>query len=226
MNIHTATALMLCLATLTTNACVTRSTHNVAVADLEATKAELSSTTTQSQVLTEQVSELQQHRLDIARQIDAASSGFRQAAQQREAERAALQKRLSRLSHTISQLTAQQNSLRYALQGENKAQPRLQVVVERLRSQLDKADGPEAPVSPPSVNHTDQPVETAPPGQVVAQTVPVPKPTMMTPAAPANPTAANPTPQPANKQPSEPVEQDWLSWLKEWVFSFLQSIFP
>jgi len=226
MNIHTATAVMLCLATLTTNACVTRSTHAVAVADLEATKAELYSTKTQSQVLTEQVSELQQHRLVIARQIEAASSGFRQAAQQREAERVTLQKRLSRLSRIISQLNAQQNSLRYVLQRENKAQPRLQAIVERLRSQLDEADGPEAPVSPLPVNHTDQPVETAPPGQVVAQTVPTPKPTMMTPAAPANPTAANPTPQPANKQPSEPVEEDWLSWFKQWVFSLLLSIFP
>ena len=226
MNIHTATALILSLATLTTSACVTRSTHNVAVADLEATKAELSSTKTQSQVLTEQVSELQQHRLDIARQIEAASSGFRQAAQQREAERAALHKRLSRLSRMISQLTAQQNSLRYTLQRENKAQPRLQAIVERLKSQLDKADGPEAPVSPPSVNHTGQPVKTVPPGQVVAQTVPAPKPTMVTPAAPANPTVPTPTPQPANKQPSEPVEEDWLSWFKAWVFSLLLSIFP
>jgi myosin heavy subunit len=225
MNIHTATAMMLCLATLTTSACVTRSTHAVAVADLEATKAELDSTKTQSQVLTEQVGELQQHRLDIARQMEAAASAFRQATQQREAERAALQ-RLNRLSRVISQLTVQQNSLRYALQRENKAQPRLQAIVERLRSQLDEADGPEAPVSPLPVNHTDQLVETVPPGQVVAQTVPAPKPTMMTPAAPANPTAANPTPQPANKQPSEPVEEDWLSWFKEWVFSLLLSIFP
>jgi hypothetical protein len=51
--IHTATAGMLCLATLTTGACVTRSTYDVAVADLEATKAELDSTHIQSQVLTE-----------------------------------------------------------------------------------------------------------------------------------------------------------------------------
>jgi acyl-CoA reductase-like NAD-dependent aldehyde dehydrogenase len=176
-------------------------------------------------VLTEQVSELQQHRLDIARQMEAASSAFRQAAQQREAERAALQ-RLNRLSRMISQLTAQQNSLRYVLQRENKAQPRLQAIVEQFRSQLGQTDGPGAPVSPTPVNHTGQPVETAPPVQVLAQTVPAPKPTVMTPAAPANPTAANPKPQPANKQTSEPVEENWLSMLEDWVFSLLLSIFP
>ena len=60
MKIHTATAGMLCLAALTTGACVMPSTYDEAVADLEATKAELDSSRTQSQVLTEQVSELQQ----------------------------------------------------------------------------------------------------------------------------------------------------------------------
>jgi hypothetical protein len=225
MNVHTATAVMLCLATLTTGACVTRSTHVVAVADLEATKAELTSTKTQSQALTEQVGELQQHRLIIARQLESTSSAYRRATQRMEAERVAWQ-RLNRLSRMISQLTAQQNSLRYALQRENKAQPRLQAIVEQFRSQLGQTDGPGAPVLPTPVNHTGQPVETAPPVQVLAQSVPTPKPTVMTPAAPANPTTANPTPKPANKQTSEPVEESWLSMLKEWAFSLLLSIFP
>jgi hypothetical protein len=225
MNIHTATAMMLCLATLTTSACVTRSTHAVAVADLEATKAELDSTKTQSQALTEQVGELQQHRVIIARELEAASLAYRRATQRMEADRAAWQ-RLNKLSRMVSQLAAQQNSLRYALQRENKAQPRLHAIVEQFRSQLGQTDGPGAPVSPTPVNHTGQPVETAPPAQVLAQTVPAPKPTVMTPAAPANPTAANPKPQPANKQTSEPVEENWFSTLKEWVFSLLLSIFP
>jgi uncharacterized phage infection (PIP) family protein YhgE len=217
---------MLCLATLTTGACVTRSTHAVAVADLEATKAELYSTKTQSQALTERISELQQHRLDIARQMEVASSAIRRATQRMEAERAAL-RRLNKLSRMINQLAAQQNSLRYALQRENKAQPRLQAIVEQYKSKLGEDGGPGAPVSPPPVNRTDHSVETAPPAQVVAQTDPAPKPTVMTQAAPANPPAANPTPQqPANKQISEQGEEDWLSWFKEWVMSFLQSIFP
>ena len=226
MNVHTATAVMLCLAALTTGACVTRSTHAVAVEDLEATKAELDSTKTQSQVLTEQVSELQQHRLIIAKQLEATTSAYRRAMQQMEAERVAWQ-RLNRLSRMISQLTAQQNSLRYALQRENKAQPRLHAIVEQFRSQLGQTDGPEAPVSPTPVNHTGQPVEIAPPAQVVAQADPAPKPTVIAQAAPATPPAVKPTPQqPANKQISEPVEESWLSTLQEWVFSLLLSIFP
>ena len=225
MNVHTTTAVMLCLATLTTGACVTRSTHAVAVADLEATKAELDSTKTQSQALTEQVGELQQHRVIIARELEAGSLAYRRATQRMEAERAALQ-RLNKLSRMVSQLAAQQNSLRYALQRENKAQPRLHAIVEQFRSQLGQTDGPGAPVSPPPINRTDHPVETAPPAQVVAQTDPAPKPTVMTPSAPANPTAANPKPQPANKQTSEPSEESWFSTVKEWVFSLLLSVFP
>lgn len=224
MNVHTATAVMLCLATLTTGACVTRSTQ--AVADLEATKAELYSTKTQSQALTEQISELQQHKLIIAKQLEATTSAYRQATQRMEAERVAWQ-RLNKLSRMVSQLAAQQKSLRVALQRENKAQPRLQAIVEQYKSKLGEDGGPGAPLSPPPVNRTDHPVETAPPAQVVAQTDPAPKPTVMTQAAPANPPAANPTPQqPANKQISEQGGEDWLTWFKEWVMSFLQSIFP
>jgi len=212
MNLHTATAVMLCLATLTTGACVTRSTHAVAVADLEATKAELTSTKTQSQALTEQVGELQQHRLIIARQLESTSSAYRRATQRMEAERVAWQ-RLNKLSRMVSQLAAQQKSLRVALQRENKAQPGLQAMVEDYNAKLDEDGGPGAPVSPPL--------------QVVAQADPAPKPTMTAQAAPTTPPAANPTPQqPANKQIPEPVEEDWLSWFKEWVMSFLQSIFP
>ena len=137
MKIHTATAGMLCLATLTTGACVTRSTYDAAVADLEATKAELDSTRTQSQVLTEQVSELQQLKIDLARQMEAAPSALQQAKQQMEAEHTASQERLSKLTRTISQLTAQQNSLRYALKrATRRAGPRCN---QSLREYTSKA---------------------------------------------------------------------------------------
>jgi septal ring factor EnvC (AmiA/AmiB activator) len=218
---------MLCLAILTTGACVMPSTYDGAVVDLEATKAELDSTRTQSQVLTEQVSELQQLKIDLARQMEAASLALHQAKQEMETEHTVLQKRLSKLNRTISQLTAQQHSLRYALQRANEERPALQSTVERYKSKLGKTDGPRVPLSPPPITPTHQPDETtlAPPAQVAVQTGPVPKPTVTTPAGPANPTAANPKPQSANQQTSEPVEDDWLSMLKGWVISLWQSIF-
>ena len=227
MKIHTATAGMLCLATLTTGACVLPSTYDVAVADLEATKAELDSTRTQSQALTEQVSELQQLKIDFAQHMEAASSALLRAMQQMETEHTASQKRLSKLNRTISQLTAQQHSLRYALQRANEERPALQSIVEKYTSQLGEADGPRAPLVPPPITSTNKPAETAlaPPAQVAAQTDPTPKSTATTPAASADSIAANPKPQPANKQTSEPVEGGWLSMLKGWVISLWESIF-
>jgi hypothetical protein len=226
MNVQTATAVMLCIATLTTGACATRSAHNAAIADIEATKAELYNTKTESQTLTQVVSELQQHRLIIAKQMDAATSAIRRATQQMEAERAALQ-RLGTLSRMVSQLAAQQNSLRSAIQRETKAQPRLQALVEQYKSELDEADAPVVPVSTPPVNHTDHTVATAQPGQVVAQTETAPKATLTPQAAPATPPVATPAPKPpVNQAPPEPVDQDWLSWFRDWVMSFFESIFP
>ena len=227
MKIHCATAGMLCLATLTTGACVMPSTYHEAVADLETTKAELDSTSIQSQVLTEQVSELQQLKIEFAKHMEDAASALQQAKQKVQAEHTASQKRLSTLSLMIRQLTAQQNSLLYALQRANAAGHELQTNVEKYTSKLGEADGPRAPLSTSPVERTGQPPETAlaPPGQVAAQTVPATKPTVTTPVAPPNPTAANSTPQPANKQPSEPVQEDWLSMLKGWFISFVRSIF-
>jgi len=227
MKIHTATAVMLCLATLTTDACVTRSTYDKTVDDLEATQAELSSTRTESKLLTDQVSELQQLKIEFGTHMEVAASALQQAKQRMQAEHTALQKRLSTLNSMIRQLTAQQNSLRYALQRESKAQPALQSIVEEYKSKLGEAGGPGAPRSTSSVERTDQPakIALAPPAQVAAQTDPAPKPTVTTPTAPPNSTPANPRPQPANKPTSEPVEENWLSMLKGWVISIWRSIF-
>lgn len=212
MKIHTATAGMLCLAILTTGACVTRSTYDDAVADLEATKAELDNTGTQSQVLTEQVSELQQLKIDLERQMEVAWSALQRAKQQMGAEHTALQERLSKLNRTLRQLTAQQNNLRYVLKRATEEQVRLQSIADRYTSKLGEADGPRGPLSPPPIAPINEPAETAlaPPAQVAAQT---------------DSTAANPKLQPANRQTSEPVEDDWLSMLKAWVISLWRSIF-
>ena len=227
MKIHTATAGMLCLTALTNGACVMSSTYGKAIADLEATRAELHSTRTQSQALTEQVSELQQLKTDLAGHMEAASSALQRAKQRMTTEHTVSQERLSKLARAISELTAQQNRLRYALQRANEEQPALQSVVQSYKSKLGAADGSRAPLSPPPIAPTNEPAEIvlAPPAQVAALTDPAPKPTVTTPAAPAAPNAVNPKPQPANKQTSEPVEDDWLSKLKGWIISLWQSIF-
>ncbi len=227
MKVHTPIAVMLCLTVLTTGACVSRSTHNAAVADLEASRVELDNTKAQSQALTEQMSELEQHKLIIAKQLDATTLAYKRAAQQREVERVAWQ-RLNKLGRMVGQLAAEQNNLKYALRRENKAQVKLQASVEQYRSELDEtARVSEAPVSHPLINRTDQPGETALPGQVTAQTAPASNPAVVAQAVPATQPAANPVPrQPVNQAPLEPVEQDWLSWFQEWVMSFISSILP
>ena len=227
MKIYTATAGMLCLAILTTGACVTRSTYGDAVADLEATKAELDSTGTQSQVLTEQVSELQQLKIDRARQMEDAWSALQQAKQQMEAEHTALQERLRKLNRTLRQLTVQQNNLRYVLERATEEQVRLQTIVGGYKSNLGEADGPGVPPSPPPIAHINEPAETAlaPPAHGAAQKDPTSQPTVTTPAASAAQTAANPKPQSANDQTSKPVQADWLSMLKGWAISLWRSIF-
>jgi uncharacterized protein (DUF3084 family) len=227
MNIHTLVAGSLCVASLTLSACVTRSTYDSAVAGLEATKVELDSTRVQVRVLTEQVNELQQRKIDLSRQMEAVSSELQRATQEMKAEHIALQVRLSKLNRTISQLIAQQSRLRYALQRAYEEQPALESIVEKYKSQLREADGPIAPFSPPPIEGANQQAETAlaPPAQVTTQTDPTLKPTVTTPTASADPTSANPKPSPVNKQPSEPVEDDWVSMLKGWAISLWRSIF-
>jgi hypothetical protein len=43
-------------------------------------------------------------------------------------------------------------------------------------------------------------------------------------AAPANQPAIIPKPQLAPNQPPEPVEEDWLSFFKNWISSLWQSV--
>ncbi len=227
MKIHILTAGMLCVATLTTGACVTRSTYNTAVADREAVKTDLDSIRIQSQALTEQVNELQQLKIDFTKKMEAASSALQRATQQMRAEHAALQERLTRLNYIINQLTTQQNRLRYALRRVNEERPALESIVEEYKSKLNEADGPTALLSPAPIESINRQPETAiaPPAPVATQKDPALKPTTTTPAASADPTAANPKPSPANKQTSEPGEDDWLSMLKEWAISLWRSIF-
>ena len=224
MKVHTVTAGMLCFLALTTSACVMSSTYNEAVADLDATKAEIDSTRGQSKVLTEQVNELQQLKAELARQKEEISLAVQQAQHSMQAEHAASQARLSRLTRAISQLNVQQRRLLYALQRANEERPALQSMVEGFRSKLGEVDGSREPLSPTPIVPTNEQAGTAlaPPPQVAAQTDPTRNPTV---PAPTDPTAVNPKPQPPMKQTAEPVEDGWLSTIKGWVLAFWQSLF-
>jgi len=222
--IHTAAIGTLCLTILTTGACVTRSTYETATANLQASRAELQSSRTQMQGLTQEVSDLQQRQIDLARQLEVASSALQQAMQEIKAERTASQKRLSELVRTIQHLTAQQKSLRYVFNRATKEQTRLQSAVESHTSNLDEADELSAsPVPPPAA-----PAKIAlvpPPARTSVPNEPAPKLTVPTTAAPVNQPAVPQKPQPANNQTPKPVEAGWLSFLKEWIASLWQSIF-
>ena len=223
---HIVTAGMLCLTTLTTGACVTRTTYEAAIANLEATNVELYSTRAKSQLLIERVRELEQQKVILARETETAVFALLRAKQQAETEQQVLQERMSRLSGAINQLTAQQNRLRYALQRAKEEQPELQATVEMYKSKLGEVDGLSTPLSA-SLERSNQQAERAlaPPIQVPAQTDSTPKPTVTAPAASADPNANNPKMSSTNKQTSEPVEDDWLSMLMGWAVSLWRSIF-
>jgi multidrug resistance efflux pump len=83
---HIVTAGMLCLATLTTGACVTRTNYEAAIANLEATNVELYSTRAKSQLLIERVRELEQQKVILARETETAVFALLRAKQQAETE--------------------------------------------------------------------------------------------------------------------------------------------
>ena len=222
--IRTAAVGMLCLTTLTTGACVTRSTYDSATADLGATKADLYSARTETQGLTQQVNVLQERQSDLERQKEIASSALQQATKGMKAERAALHKRVSTLNRSIQQLTAQQKSLRYVIKRASKEQVTLQSTVDNYTSQLGSIEALHASTPQPAAV-TNEPVKTplVPPALTAVSNELAPKPTVMTTAAPVNQPVATPKP-PARIQPPEPVEEDWLSFLKNWIASLWQSV--
>ena len=223
---HIVAAGMLALAILTTGACVTRTTYEAAIANLEATNVELYSTGAKSQLLIERVRELEQQQIILDRETAAASSALQNAKQQVETEQQFSQERMSRLIGAINQLTAQQNRLRHALQRAKEEQPELQATVEMYKSKLGEVEGLRSPLSTlPERSNQQAERALAPLTQVPAQTDSTPKPIVTAPAVSADPNANTPKMPSTNKQTSEPVEDDWLSMLKGWAVSLWRSIF-
>jgi peptidoglycan hydrolase CwlO-like protein len=210
---------------LTTGACVTRSTYDTATADLEAAKTELQNARAETQGLTQQVSDLQQRKSDLANQMVVASMALEQATKEMKAERAASQKRLSNLHRTIKHLTAQQKSLRDGFKRATKQRASLQSAVDDYTSKLGSVDELHASLTPPQTAVTNEPVKTVlvSPAQSPVPNEPAPSPTVTATAAPVNQPVVHPKPTPA-VQPSEPVEEDWLTFLKNWISSLWQSV--
>ena len=223
--IRTAAVGMLCLTTLTTGACVTRSTYDIATADLGATKAELYSARTEMQGLTQQVNVLQERQSDLVRQKEIASSALQQATKGMKIERAASHKRVSTLNRSIQQLTAQQKSLRYVIKRASKEQVTLQSTVDNYTSQLRSREELQASTIPQPAAVTNEPIKTAvaPPAQTQDAQASAPQPTVVAASAPVNQPVATPKP-PARAQPPEPVEEDWLTFFKNWFASLWESV--
>jgi ABC-type transporter Mla subunit MlaD len=223
--IPTAAVGMLCLITLTTGACVTRGTYDSATANLGATKAELYSIRTDAQGLTQQFNVLQERQTDLAKQREVVVSALQQAKKKINAERTVLHTRVSTLNRSIQQLTAQQKSLRYGLKRATKEQVTLQSTVDNYTSQLRSREELQASTIPQPAAVTNESVKTAvaPPAQTPVSTEPAQKPTVMTAAAPVNQPVVTPKP-PARIQPPEPVEEDWLTFFKNWFASLWESV--
>jgi regulator of replication initiation timing len=223
--IPTAAVGMLCLITLTSGACVTRGTYDSATADLGATKAELYSIRTEAQGLTQQFNVLQERQSDLAKQREVVVSALQQAKKKMNAERAASHTRVTTLNRSIQQLTAQQKSLRYGLKRATKEQVTLQLTVDDYTSQLRSREELQASTIPQSAAVPNEPAKAAPvpPAQTQVAQAPTPQPNVVTASSPVNQSVVTPKP-PARAQPPEPVEEDWLTYFKNWFSSLWESV--
>ncbi len=225
--VHTAAMMgMLCLATLTTGACVTQSTYETAAIDLDAAKAELQSARVETQTLAQQVSDLQLRKSDLSKQMVVASTALDQATKEMKAERAASQKRLGNLTRTVKHLITEQKSLRDEFKRATKQRASLQSAVDNYASQLGPVDELTASSTPPPAMTANQPVNTAlvPSAQAQVPNEAAPKPAVTTTAAPVGQPAIIPKPQPTGNQPTEPVEEDWVTFFRNWISSIWESV--
>jgi hypothetical protein len=226
MKLQILTGGILCLAIFSSTACVTQGTYNIAAAELEARKAEIDGINSQSQALAEQVRELEQHKVVLSGQREAVSSVLQRAKQQAKIEHRFWEERISKLNRTIIELTVEQKKLRSTIQRAHKEQPELQLLVEVSKSKLDELVRTRESQSSPPNERTNQPTQAAvTPPQGGGQTDSASKPIVTTAATSADPNAGDQKVAPRSKPTPEPVEDDWLSIVKEWAASIWQSIF-
>jgi len=214
-----------CLALLTAGGCVWKSTYDDAVADMEGAKAELQSTKAEQQRLSQQVKVMEPLTQEATREAESAAAAVRQAKDEADAERKLGEDRLAKLTRAINQLTAQQHSLREALQREKSERPALQITVDKYRAKLDDTEGFRTSTIPPPVSQI--------PGQTGIPPLPpspapvdlASAPSAAAPPAPAVTPSTPPAPPPIPKRPAEPADEGFFSALKGWLVSLWHSVF-
>lgn len=219
---RTVSTILLLIIT-TVNGCVTKSTYDEVMADLEAIKAEITRAKEQSQTLSQEAAELERLKADLARQFETAAIALQQAKHNIEDEQAAAHRQLSQLAHRLNQLSAQQNSLRLALQRARDEEPTLQESVESFKVRLAETNGPRASAFPAVATPADivaTPTSTPVPGSSGAQPAPVAVSSVATqpdqpPAKPALPAAPV----------QEATDEGFFAAIRNWILSLWRSIF-
>ncbi len=208
--------------------CVMKSTYEQALADLDITKAELEQAKSQSRALEREAAELEQLKAELSQRFEVATTNLQRAKQDIENEQAAAQRQLSQLNQKLSQLAAQQNGLRLALQRAQDERPALQTTIDRFKTKLGEMDGPRSPsfatVPPALVPPSDGQASPPPAQQTKAVPDAISAPAVVTPTSvPMDPEVAK-SDRPATAS-AEPAEEGFFSAIKGWVLSLWRSIF-
>jgi peptidoglycan hydrolase CwlO-like protein len=215
----------LSLSVLMTGACVKKSAYDDVIADLQATRAEIDSAKSRSQILTQQARDLEELNGDMEKKLSEVSAELAHTKQTIETEMAARQERLSKLQRMVGQLTAQQNNLRGALDLAQAERPSLQSAADMYKRKLDAgedlrvlsfpSDKPQVPEQTGSMPGSNQPaqVNSSSPQAAAA------------PAPPPTPPAEQPKPRAPTAQNPEPVDEGWMSAVTGWLKSVWKSIF-
>ncbi len=218
---------LLCLVLVPTGGCVTRGTYEAVRADLDAVKADLDRDKAQSQILSQQISDLEQLKVDMEKKWTEANAELEYTKKTVESEMAARQERVDKLARMVSQLTAQQTFLRGAMQRAEQERPALQSTVDMYRKKLESGEGLRASALSSEMaqsqdlsgaSATSQPPTSVP---MNSQAAAVASPAQVTvdQSAAAEPAKSAVTPQP------EPTDEGWLSTITGWLKSIWRSFF-
>ncbi len=205
------------------NGCVTRSTYEEVLAELQATKTEIGSVKEQSAALSREAQELQQLKADLERQFETAAIALQQAKDHVQAEEAAALRQLGQLGQRLNQLSAQQNHLRLALQRARDEEPSLQDSVESFRVKLQDTDGRRGSALP-AVSASEHFMATPASPSAAGSSVAQPTPVAVSTVAPQAVSPPSKSPVPAAPAP-EQAEEGIFTAIRNWFLSLWRSIF-